>query len=157
MRTLVLGLGNPICGDDGVGIRIAEALKDKVADPQVEVAETTAAGLSLLDLMAGYQRIIIIDAIRTRNGVPGQVYRLGPDDLPCPLHCATLHDVDLATALELGRRLGMEMPREVTIFAVEVADTTTFLEGCTPDVERAVPEVASLVLQELENTGQTLL
>ena len=157
MKTLVLGLGNPICGDDGVGIRIAEALKDKVADPQVEVAETTAAGLGLLDLMAGYQRIIITDAIRTRNGVPGQVYRLGLSDLPGPVHCATLHDVDLATALELGRRLGMEMPREVIVFAVEVADTTTFLEGCTPDVERAVPEVASLVLQDLENMGQPLL
>lgn len=157
MKTLILGLGNPICGDDGVGIRIAEALKDEVAGPQVEVAETTAAGLSLLDLMAGYQRIIVVDAIRTQNGVPGQVYRLGLSDLPGPLHCATLHDVDLATALELGSRLGMEMPREVIIFAVEVADTTTFLEGFTPDVERAVPEVASLVLQELKNTGQAPL
>ena len=152
LRTLVLGLGNPICADDGVGIRIAEALKDEVSGPEVAVAETSAAGLGLLDLIAGYQRIIVVDAIQTRDGKPGQVYRLALGDLPGPLHCATLHDVDLATALELGRRLGMEMPQEVIIFAIEVTDITTFREGCTPEVESAIPAVTSLVLQELKTT-----
>ncbi|OGO07900.1 MAG: hypothetical protein A2Y61_04950 [Chloroflexi bacterium RBG_13_60_13] len=152
MRTLVLGLGNTICGDDGVGIRIAEALKGEVCGLEADVAETTAAGISLLDLMVGYQRMIIVDAIQTRDGKAGQVYRLGLEDLPSSLHCATLHDVDLATALELGRRLGMEMPQEVVIYAVEVADITTFREGCTPEVERSIPEVAHLVLQELKGT-----
>lgn len=152
LRTLVLGLGNPICGDDGVGIRVAEALKDRVCGSETDVAQTTAAGLGLLDLIGGYQRIIVIDAIQTCDGKAGQVYRLGLDDLPSPLHCATLHDVDLATALELGRRLGMEMPREVVIFAVEVADTTTFREECTPEVARAIPKVIHTVLQELKST-----
>lgn len=152
LRTLVLGLGNTICGDDGVGIRVAEALKDQVCGQETEVAETCTAGLGLLDLIAGYQRVIVVDAIQTHDGKAGQVYRLGLEDLPGPLHCATLHDVDLATALELGRRLGMEMPREVVIFAIEVADITTFREGCTPEVGRAIPDVTSRVLQELKNT-----
>lgn len=152
MRTLILGLGNTICGDDGVGIRIAQALKEDVCGLEVEVAETTAAGISLLDLIAGYQRMIVVDAIQTRDGKAGQVYRLGLEDLPSSLHSATLHDVDLPTALELGRRLGMEMPRQVIIYAVEVADITTFREGCTPEVERSIPEVAHLVLQELKGT-----
>ncbi len=150
MRTLVLGLGNTICGDDGVGIMIAELLKGQVSGLETDVAETTAAGISLLDLIAGYQRMIVVDAIQTRDGRAGQVYRLGLEDLPSSLHSATLHDVDLPTALELGRRLGMEMPREVIIYAVEVADITTFREGCTPEVERSIPEVAHLVLQELK-------
>lgn len=135
-----------------MGIRIAQALKEDVCGLDVEVAETTAAGISLLDLIAGYQRMIVVDAIQTRDGKAGQVYRLGLEDLPSSLHSATLHDVDLPTALELGRRLGMEMPRQVIIYAVEVADITTFREGCTPEVERSIPEVAHLVLQELKGT-----
>ncbi len=149
LRTLVLGLGNPICADDGVGIRVAEAVKVRVHRPDVEVAETSAAGLGLLDLMSGYQRMIIIDAIQTRNGKPGNIYRLGLEDLPAPLHCSTIHDVDLTTALELGRRLNMTVPREVVIYAVEVSDVTTFREGCTPEVERAIPQASDMVIREL--------
>ena len=152
LGTLVLGLGNTICGDDGVGIRIAQALKEDVCGLEAEVTETTAAGIGLLDLIMGYDRLIVVDAIQTKEGEAGQVYRFGLEDLPASLHSATLHDVDLTTALELGRRLGMGMPREVIIFAVEVADTTTFREGCTPEVERSIPVVARLVLQELKST-----
>lgn len=152
MRTLVLGLGNPICGDDGVGIRIAQALKEDLCGLEVELAETTAAGIGLLDLITGYERMIVVDAIQTKGGKAGQVYRLGLDHLPSSLHSATLHDVDLTTALELGRRLGMEMPREVIIYAVEVADVATFREGCTPEVERSIPLAAGLVLRELKST-----
>jgi hydrogenase maturation protease len=149
LRTLVLGLGNPICADDGVGISIAEAIRGRVHGPDVEVAETSAAGLGLLDLMSGYQRLIVIDAIQTRDGKPGDIHRLGLEDLPAPLHCSTIHDVDLTTALELGRRLNMTVPREVVIYAVEVSDVTTFREGCTPEVERAIPQVADMVIREL--------
>jgi hydrogenase maturation protease len=151
LRTLVLGLGNTICGDDGVGIRTAQALKEDVCGLEAEVAETTAAGIGLLDTIMDYERMIVVDAIQTKGGKAGQVYRLGLEDLPASLHSATLHDVDLPTALELGRRLGMEMPREVIVYAVEVADVATFREGCTREVERAIPEVASLVLQELKS------
>lgn len=152
LRTLVLGLGNTICGDDGVGIGIARALKEDVCGLEAEVTETTAAGIGLLDLIMGYDRLIVVDAIQTKDGEAGQVYRLGLEDLPASLHSATLHDVDLTTALELGRRLGMGMPREVIIYAVEVADVATFREGCTPEVERSIPVAARLVLQELKRT-----
>ena len=155
MRTLILGLGNPIRGDDGVGIKIAEALESEIHHPEVEVAESISGGLDLLDLLAGYQRAIIIDAIQTHQGKPGQVYRLGLENLPVPLHCSVVHDVDLVTALDLGRRLGMAMPQEIVIFAIEVADVTTFGEECTPEVERAIPEVIRLVLQELPTTDQS--
>ena len=148
MKTLVLGLGNPICSDDGVGIRVAEVIRNRVHDPNVNVAETNSVGLGLLDIIGGFQRLIVIDAIQTRDGKPGSIYRLGLEDLPAPMHCSTVHDVDLITALELGRRLNMSVPEEVVVFAVEVSDVTTFREGCTPDVDRAIPKVADLVIRE---------
>ena len=153
MRTLVLGLGNPIHCDDGVGNRIAEILASKITNPAVTVVETSSSGLDLLDFVEGYERVIIIDAIQTRNGKAGQVYRLGLHDLSIPRHCLGAHSVDLATALELGSRLGLALPQEVIIFAIEVADVTTFSEEFTPAVEKAIPEVIGLALSELGGTG----
>lgn len=149
MKTLILGLGNPILCDDGVGNRVAQILEREINNPEVTVTETNDAGLGLLDFLLGYERVIIIDAIQTREGRTGQVYRLSLPDLEIPYHLSPSHNIDLATALELGAKLGLALPQEVIIFAIEVADITTFSEECTPEVERAIPEVVKLVLQEL--------
>ncbi len=153
MKTLVLGLGNPIHRDDGVGNQVAQVLASEINSSEVTVVETSSSGLDLLGLMAGYPRVIIIDAIQTRSGKAGQIYRLSPDDLATPGYCSGAHSLDLVTALELGSRLGLVLPREVIIFAVEVADVTSFSEGFTPKVQEAIPEVVGLVLSELGGAG----
>jgi hydrogenase maturation protease len=149
MRTLILGLGNPILSDDGVGFRVAEELRGKLSQPEITVMETSTSGLGLLDLLVNFDRAIIIDAIQTRGGKPGQVYRLEPAAFNATRHATTPHDVDFATALELGNRLGLALPREITIFAIEVENVNSFSEECTPEVERAVPVVADMVMGEL--------
>jgi hydrogenase maturation protease len=154
LRTLVLGLGNPILGDDGVGNRVAEIVQRKVEDPEVTVTETNAVGLNLLDLLVGYQRAIIIDAVASREGKVGQVHRLTPEDFRLSQHLCSPHDVDFASALELGKRLGLSLPGEIIIFAVEVANISIFSESLTPEVEAVVPEVVQMVLDELANAGQ---
>lgn len=154
MRTIVLGLGNPILGDDGVGNRVAEILQRKIEDPEVAVTETNAVGLNLLDLLVGYQRAIIIDAVPSREGKVGQVHRLTAEDFRLSQRLCSPHDVDFASALELGKRLGLSLPEEIIIFAVEVAVITTFSESLTPEVEMAVPQVVQTVLDELANAGQ---
>jgi len=149
LKTLILGLGNPILCDDGVGNRVAQILEREINNQGVTVTETNAVGLGLLDFLPGYERIIIIDAIQTQKGRAGQVHRLRLQDLETPYHLSITHNIDLATALELGAKLGLAMPQEVIIFAIEVADVITFSEECTPEVKRAIPEVVKLVLQEL--------
>jgi len=128
-------------------------LEKEIDNPEVTVVETNADGLGLLDLVSGYERVIIVDAIQTQEGKAGQVYRLGLPDLATPHHFSGTHSIDLVTALELGTKLGLAVPREVIIFAVEVADVSTFSEECTPEVERAIPEVIGLVLGELSGAG----
>jgi len=150
LKTLILGLGNPLRCDDGVGNKVAQILGKEIDDSEITVTETNAVGLGLLDLLKGYQRAIIIDAIQTREGKPGQVHRLSLQDLGTLHYPPTTHDVDLATAVELGTKLGLALPREITIFAIEVADITTFSEECTPQIERAIPKVVKLVLRELK-------
>jgi len=149
MRTLILGLGNPILSDDGVGLRVAGELKDRLDQQEVTVMETSMAGLSLLDLLAGYDRAIIIDAIQTVEGKAGQIYRLDPEAFDVTRHIASPHDVDFANALELGNRLGLALPRQIIIFAIQVADVSTFSEECTPEVRRAIPVCVEIIIQEL--------
>lgn len=149
MKTLVLGLGNPILSDDAVGIRVAREVAGQVRDPQVTVTESSGAGLSLLDSIAGYGRVIIIDAIQTKEGSVGQTYRLGLEGFSLTRYFSSPHQLNLATTLELGKMLGLAMPKEVTIFAVEAKDVSTFSEKCTPEIERVIPEVVKMVLHEL--------
>ena len=145
----MLGLGNPILCDDGVGNQVAQILDSEINNPEVTVTETNAVGLGLLDFLPGYERLIIIDAIQTQEGKAGQVHRLSLPDLVTPRHFSSAHDTDLATAFELGTKLGLALPQGVIIFAIEVADVTTFSEECTPEVKGAIPEVIRLVLREL--------
>ncbi len=150
LKTLILGLGNPILSDDGVGIKVAQEIREKIKDPQITVTETSEAGLSLLDSIIGYDRAIIIDALQTQGGKAGQIHRLEPKNLSFAKHLSSPHQINLLTALELGRMLGLAMPQKITILAVEVEDVINFSEKCTPEVERAIPKVVKLVLCELD-------
>ena len=149
MKTLVLGLGNPILGDDSVGLHVARALEDRLSQPEITVTEASVAGLNFLDLLVGYDRAIIIDAIQTNEGKAGQVYRLRPEAFNATRRASTPHDVNFATALELGNRLGLTLPQQITIFAIEVKNISSFTEECTPEVERAIPICVEMVIEEL--------
>ncbi len=148
MKTVVLGLGNTILGDDGVGIYIAENLKKEVESPEVDIREAETSGLGVIDLIVGYDKLILVDAIKTENGRVGEVYKLSLDDLPT-LHASTPHDIDLNTAIELGGKIGEDMPKEIVIYAVEVENITEFSSRCTPQVEKAIHRVVKLIKKEL--------
>jgi len=149
MKTLVLGMGNPILSDDGVGIKVAQEVGKQLNHPQVTIAETSEAGLRLLDSIVGYDKVIIIDAVQTEKGQVGQIYRMEPQDFSSAKYFPSPHQINLTTALELGKMLNLAMPQKITIFAVEAKDVTSFSEKCTPEVEQAIPEVVKMVLEEL--------
>lgn len=153
MKTLLLGLGNPILSDDGVGIRVAEELKSRLSEQDVTVMETSLGSLDLLDLLVKFDRAIIIDAIQTEGGKAGQIHQLDPAAFNATRHTASPHDVNLATALELGGRLGLPVPQQITILAIEAEDVTTFSEECTPQVRRAILICVEKVIAELCGTG----
>lgn len=150
MKTLILGLGNPILSDDSAGLRVARTVKSRLDGRDITVMETALGGLGLLEALAGYDKAIVVDAIQSRDGKVGQVYELQREALDATRHAGSPHDVNFATALELGDRLGLPMPREITIFAIEVEDVTTFSERCTSEVERVIPVVTDMVIQKLD-------
>ena len=148
-RTLILGLGNPILADDGVGIAVARETERLLgARDGVETREASFAGLDLVELLAGFDRAILVDAIKTPRGEPGTVYKLDPDDLPTTDRLRATHEISLSTALELGGRMGLSMPREIVIYAVEVEDDRSFGEALTSKVAGAVRPTAARVAAE---------
>ena len=148
MKTLILGIGNTALTDDGVGCNVAQRLEKRLRGrSDITVKETALSGLSLLDELTGYERLIIVDAIQTKGGKPGAIYKLSPSDFKTG-RMAIIHDLGLVSTLELGRNLEMEMPREVIIFAIEAKDMATFSEKLSPEVEKAIPKAVDMVLAE---------
>jgi hydrogenase maturation protease len=148
---LVLGLGNSILSDDGVGIHVVRAVAAQWSGDGVEFQEASVGGLRLLEVIAGYERLILVDAILTPDGAPGQIYRLTPDDLRNSLHAGSTHDFSFQGALAWGRRMGMVLPPDdaILLIAVEAEDVLTFGEALTPAVAAALPDAIEAVLAEL--------
>lgn len=150
-----MGLGNPILTDDGVGIHVVRALASRLeAGAPVrrpDLAEASVGGLRLLDRLAGYDRVILVDAIQTAGGKPGDLTLVNVNDLRASLHAGSAHDLTLSGALALGRGLGMKLPadKEIVILAIEAEDVLTFGERCTPAVEAAIPRAVDTVIQLL--------
>lgn len=156
MKTLVVGLGNPILTDDGVGVKVAyaveEALSPNIPD-NITITEASVGGLRLMELIVGYDRVILIDAIMTSNGHDyGHIHKLSLEDLrqitPTE-HSTSTHDTSLVTALDAGERLGLHMPKEFNIIAVEVENVMDFSDEPTPAVAAAIPIVTEMVLDAI--------
>ncbi len=142
---LVLGLGNDLLGDDAVGLHVAREVRSRLHGAAgCAVRETMEMGLALLDEIVGCEHLILVDAIETGKEPPGHVHEFDVDAL-VGRRITAPHFVGVAETLALGRTLGLAMPRDVRIFAVEVKDALTLGVTLTPEVQRAVNPAASRI------------
>jgi hydrogenase maturation protease len=145
--TLVLGVGNILLSDEGVGVHAIEAMKDQDLPPDVEVLDGGTASLELLNILADRDKVIIIDAV-VGGGEPGTIYRFTPDDIK--YHSVTftsLHQISLLETLTDAKYLGIA-PKTVIILGVEPKEIDLGLE-MTPEVSAVIPRVVELVMAEL--------
>jgi hydrogenase maturation protease len=147
MKTLILGIGNLLRSDDGVGLHVIEALRKEETGDNIDLTEAVS-GLDILDAIKGYDRIILVDAIKT-GGEPGTIYKLSLEDIQDKHtnHSFSTHlNMDLQTMLELGDRLFPgKIPKDIRVIAVEAEDVTTISDRCTPEVERAISEAVDMI------------
>jgi hydrogenase maturation protease len=157
---LILGVGNDCLGDDAVGPLVVRELRRRLKDGRpdggpedVDLVEAGGGGMILLDLMAGYRGLILIDAIQTAKGRPGRIHRLTEDQLPAGSSAIpwSAHHMGLRQILETGRRVGSDLPGTVIVYGVETEVPQDWGQGCSPEVERAVPEVVRRVRQEMSS------
>jgi len=153
-RKLVLGIGSPIMSDDAVGLRVADEVRSLGVEG-VDVQDHSTSGLDIIDIVLDYESVIVVDAILTGRNPPGTTMILTPEDFGHTVSAGSPHEINIFTAIELGRRVYPDrMPREITLVAVEVADVSTIGEEMTPEVENAVPAIVKRVI-ELARTGQS--
>ncbi len=145
----VLGCGNTLVGDDGVGIRVIERLQQMKLPENVEIIEAGVGGMMILSWIEDADKIIIIDAVQTGNEPPGTVYEFTEKELPpSDMFMLSLHDLNLVDTLNIGK-LVQKMPDEIIIIGIEVKRIAEFTREVTPEVEAAIPEVLDLVLKEI--------
>lgn len=150
MRALVLGIGNPILQDDGIGYHVAKRI-ERMNIEGVDTKAVSTSGLDIINFISGYDKVVIIDAIQTKNGKVGSVYKLKEDDFFNTVHSTNPHAINIATALSMAKKSAHEkMPKEIIFFAVEVEEISTFGEELTLKVQEALPEIVKLVLNEIK-------
>jgi len=146
MKTLVIGLGNPILGDDAVGCRVAEILKTRLnlgyaAD--VEVEQFYRGGIALMERLIGYDQALIIDSIQGLGVEPGTIVQLTLNDLPT-LTADSPHDTSLKAALDLGHQLGAQLPHRIDILAIEIISSLEFSETLSPVVKDSLTPMVDM-------------
>ncbi len=148
MKTLILGIGNPILQNDSIGLRIADELEKSIRDPEVNVDTVYTGGLNLVDCMRGYEKVILIDAVRDSQAI-GTVSRFTLTTLPMG-HSCNLHDCSLQEALQFAKALGdTNLPKEVVVIGVSVPMPEEFGEDISPEARDAIPRAVDMVLAEL--------
>lgn len=140
-RILLLSLGNDILGDDGIGLAAARILRER-CDGGVDFVETAGSGLDLLDIVEGYDRALILDAISTGLYPTGTILELSLEDFqkmvgPSP------HYAGLPETVKLAEQLGIPFPREVTLLAMEVENSYQFREGLSLTAAGALTELVT--------------
>ncbi len=152
-RLLILGLGNDILTDDAIGLRVIRGLRPELADlPAGELQETTEMGLALLDYMAGYPAAFIVDSIQPGRAGPGFIHELDAASLR-RLTGASPHFLGVGETLALGGKLGLSMPGEVKIFAVETQDPFTLGTRMTPALEDALAGIVGTIARAARAAG----
>jgi hydrogenase maturation protease len=148
-KLIVLGLGNPLLGDDGVGWVVVQALESQLEEADIETDLLAGGGLSLMERLVGYTAAIIVDSIYTGSAPPGTVRTFPLEALENPFagHTGSAHETNLLTALEMGRSLGVALPEQVMIVAIESPDIYDFDDMLSPVVAAAVPVACEVVLR----------
>ncbi len=147
MKILILGLGNELLRDDAVGILAARVLKERLKD-KADVVESSLSGMALLDLLTGYERAILIDAVKTGRTPPGTISELSPADLGT-VAAPSPHYAGLPELIATAQALNLDFPKEIKIFAIEVADPHTIGRGLSPMVAQALGKLIHQVERQV--------
>jgi len=167
MKILVIGLGNPILGDDGVGWKVAEEVRKQLPSPPAPLRSTpvespqregnhidvnflSLGGISLMEQLIGYESAFLIDAVSSDREIGSVIVsRLSENPDYSAFHITSTHDTSLQNALKLGKAMGAELPEEVTVIGIVTNHIYDFSEDLSPPVANTVPKAAKIVLKLL--------
>ena len=157
-RLLIIGLGNPLMGDDGAGIQVVNELRESDLPEYVDVIDGGTPGVGLIDLMSGYSRVIVVDAVRGEDGISSDEilirYVFKYDENPLSLDNCSLHEMELTSVLRLMKTLGIPIP-EITIVGIPAVNIAPGI-GLSEECRRYLQEAISLITRRLNRDSDYL-
>jgi hydrogenase maturation protease len=160
MKTLILALGNPIVSDDRVAFEVADRLgkalpQSSIPDKQFDIVKASAATMDIIPKLVGYDRLMVLDAVQFGTAPVGTVHRFNLADLASTIHLSSPHDINFATALQMGKEWGYYIPKDIRIYGIEVKELLKFSESCTPEVNEKLDNITEFILNDLSKNQTT--
>ena len=152
MKTLIVGLGNPMLGDDGVGWKIAEIINRQLPpDGSIIVDRLSSGGISLMQHFIGYDRVILIDAFASEAEI-GSVHIMKLKEIPgySAFHVSSQHDISLQKAIGIGKSIGADLPEDITVVGISTPCIHDFCSELSSPVVEAIPLATQAVLDLLK-------
>jgi hydrogenase maturation protease len=147
--TVIIGMGNPLLTDDGVGIAVAHAVAERLKHRMnLTVTELHTGGIRLMEAMAGFKRAVVVDAMLS-GAPPGTLQRFDPRDFVTTKNTFSSHDTNFGTAYDLGRMAGVPLPEQVSFWGIEARECRLFCEQFTDEVTGAIPGAVNLIVEEI--------
>ncbi len=135
-KKLVLGIGNEILTDDGIGPKLVKLLADEYQGKGISFQTAAVGGMELVEILKDFEHVVIIDAIKTGIESAGTIYHLTPRNFKETLHISNFHDISFLTALELAKRMDIPVPGQIDILAIEIVEDLVFSDEFSPDIRQ---------------------
>ena len=154
MKRLILGIGNTIMGDDGVGVYVARMVRDRVQSQiDLQVKELGASGIKLVEEILGYDQVVIVDSCTAPDDDTGKIQEFGPEDFEDTLHASSPHGANFATALQLYKNLQPNrIPKSIRIFTIGIIPTNAFGERLSDRVQEAASRLTEMIVTRIEQS-----
>jgi hydrogenase maturation protease len=144
---LILGIGNLLLKDEGVGVHVVKEIREMSVPDNVEILDGGTAGLDLVDFIEGRKKLIVIDAVNAGEK-PGTLYRLTEENLDIKQkEIMSFHDIDFLDALYMSDIM-KEKPEEIVVIGIEPKDMSSGLE-LSPEIEERIPDIINIVMKEV--------
>ena len=147
---LILGMGNEIQCDDGIGVKIVKLLDGRLTNASIRFETLWVGGLDLIEVFDGYKSIIIIDAIKTGEKEPGFVWNFTPENFRNTLHLSNLHDLSFIEALATGRKLGYKIPETIHVLAIEIVEDLVFSNEFSSEIQYCYEKIIDSVVKKID-------
>lgn len=144
---MILGLGNDILTDDGIGVKLVRELQKVIHQAHIAFHTCALGGLEILELISDFDRVIIVDAIMTRDGIPGTIVHLTPANYQETLHLSNYHDVSFLVLLEFAKQIEIPKPEQIDILAIEIVEDLSFSSDFSPQIALKYEKIYGQVLE----------
>ena len=158
---LILGLGSDVLMDDGIGTKLMWHLEKTLCDTRIKFETNLVGGMDIIELIRDFDKVIILDAIKTPDGIPGTIYFFNKDNFRETLHLSVVHDITFLTALKLAEKLCVKITDKIAIIAIEAEEYLTLGDQFSYKVqakyEQIKNEVETMVKEFIQTKSKSII